>query len=77
MADTEAMPAVHVANRGPLTAQRRNRLAGSQFALPDRRYPINDPNHARNALSRGAQNASPQQLAEIRAAVHAKFPGIR
>jgi hypothetical protein len=64
-------------NGGPLDAARRNRLAGSSFALPGRRYPINDPNHARNALARGAQNASPDELARIRAAVHAKYPGIK
>jgi hypothetical protein len=63
-------------NKGPLTAKRRNALSGKSFALPGRRYPINDPNHARNALSRVAQNGSPNEKAKVRAAVHRKYPGI-
>ena len=39
-----------------LTAAARNKLKTSQFALPDqRKYPINDASHARNALARVAQ----------------------
>ena len=59
-----------------LTAAQRNALPDSAFAGPDRSYPINDPNHARNALSRAAQNASPAQEAKIKAKVHRKFPSI-
>lgn len=59
-----------------LTSAGRKALKPSQFALPGGRYPINDPNHARNALSRAAQNATPDEEATIRAKVHAKFPQI-
>jgi hypothetical protein len=60
-----------------LTPTARSRLSSSTFALPGRRYPINDPNHARNALSRAAQNATPEEQATIRRKVHAKYPGIK
>ena len=58
-----------------LTASKRNSLATGSFALPGRRYPIQDSNHARAALSM-AHNASPAEQATIRRKVHAKFPGI-
>ena len=60
----------------PLTSKARNALPTSAFAGPDRSYPINDPSHARNALSRAAQNASPALEASIRAKVHKKYPAI-
>lgn len=60
-----------------LTPTARSRLSSSTFALPGRRYPINDPNHARNALARAAQNATPAEQATISRKVHAKFPGIK
>lgn len=59
-----------------LTAAERKKIPASDFALPGGRYPIEDKAHARNALARGAQNASPEDLAKIRAKVHSKFPGI-
>lgn len=59
-----------------LDASKRNALPGKDFAGPGRSYPINDANHARNALSRVAQNGSPKEKAEVRAKVAAKFPGI-
>lgn len=59
-----------------LTTQKRNDLSGGEFALPGRRYPINDPNHARNALARAAQHASSAEQATIRRKVHAKYPSI-
>jgi len=59
-----------------LTTKARNALSTSTFALPGRRYPIPDASHARNALARAAQHASPAEEAKIRAKVHAKFPGI-
>lgn len=60
-----------------LSAKRRNALPAATFAGPDRSYPIPDASHARNALARAAQNASPALKAKIRAKVHSKFPGIR
>lgn len=59
-----------------LTAKKRNALATSSFAGPDRSYPINDANHARNALSRVSQFGSPALKAKVRAAVKRKYPGI-
>lgn len=60
-----------------LTPTARSRLSGQQFAIPgERKYPINDANHARNALARVSQFGSSEQKAKVRAAVHRKFPGI-
>jgi hypothetical protein len=60
-----------------LTSSARKRLAPKQFALPGGRYPINDENHARNALARASQNATPAEQATIKAKVKAKFPSIK
>ena len=60
-----------------LTAKVRNRLPGSAFAGPERSYPIEDESHARNALARASQHASPELKAKIKAKVHRKFPGIK
>lgn len=59
-----------------LDANARNHIASKNFAGPDRSYPIEDANHARNALSRVAQNGSPELQAQVRAKVHAKYPSI-
>lgn len=59
-----------------LQAAQRNALPSSDFAGPDRSYPIPDRSHARNAIARASQHASPELLAKIRAHVHAKYPGI-
>lgn len=71
---------------GRLTAQDRQSLPKSDFALPGHgdgpkgagsgSYPIDTISRARNALSRGAQNASPSELASIKRKVHAKYPSI-
>lgn len=60
----------------PLTTKKRNALKPSQFALPGGHYPINDPNHARNALSRASQFGTPAEKATVRKKVAKKFPGI-
>ena len=59
-----------------LNAAKRNALATGSFALPGRRYPINDQNHARAALSRASATATPAEQATIRRKVHAKYPSI-
>lgn len=61
---------------GRLTSKERNALPGKDFALSGRRYPINDKNHARNALSRVSQNGSPEEKSKVRSAVHRKYPNI-
>jgi len=38
-----------------LTSKERNKLPSSKFSGPDRSYPVNDKNHARNALARVSQ----------------------
>jgi len=59
-----------------LTTKSRNALKSSTFVFPGtRKFPIPDPNHARNALSRaGAIGGSTES--KVRAAVHRKFPNI-
>ena len=54
----------------------RKKLPGKVFALPGRRYPIEDKAHARNALARVSQHGSPSEKSRVRAAVHRKYPGI-
>jgi hypothetical protein len=61
---------------GRLDTKERKALPSKDFAGPGRSYPINDPNHARNALSRVSQNGSPEVKAEVRSKVHAKYPNI-
>lgn len=59
-----------------LTAGARKHLPSNQFALKkQRKYPINNISHARNALARVA-NKSPAVRAKVRAAVHRKYPSI-
>lgn len=61
-----------------LNAAKRNALPKSSFAEPGKRaYPINDASHARNALARASQNASPAEQKKIKAAVSKKYPGIK
>ena len=59
-----------------LTSKARNALPAKSFALSGGRYPIEDKGHARNALARVAQHGSAAEKAEVRAKVHAKYPGI-
>lgn len=59
-----------------LDANARKHIASKNFAAPDRSYPINDANHARNALSRVSQFGSPELKAQVRAKVHSKYPSI-
>ena len=61
-----------------LTSAQRKRLSSSTFVFPkERKYPIEDESHARNALSRAAQNLGPTGEAKVRAAVKRKFPNIK
>jgi hypothetical protein len=59
-----------------LTSAGRDKIAPKNFAGPNKSYPIEDKNHARNALSRVSQNGSPAVKAEVRAKVHEKYPSI-
>ena len=40
---------------GTLTTARRKKLPSSEFALPGRRYPVEDKAHARDAKARASQ----------------------
>ena len=60
-----------------LTSEERNKLPSKSFVLPgQRKYPIQNEAHARNALSRVSQFGSPALKAQVRAKVHAKYPSI-
>ena len=59
-----------------LTSQERKALPAKDFALGKGHYPIEDANHARNALSRVSQFGSPSEQATVREKVHQKFPGL-
>ena len=61
-----------------LSASQRRNLPRGDFAMPkQRKYPINDRSHARNALARVSQYGSPAQKTRVRSAVRKKYPGIR
>jgi hypothetical protein len=60
-----------------LTAAARKKIPTSEFALPGRRYPIEDKAHARNALARVSQDGTPGEKATVRRKVHRLFPGLK
>jgi hypothetical protein len=60
-----------------LTSKERNALPSSSFAEPkQRKYPIENASHARNALARVSQYGSSTEKSGIKKKVHKKFPGI-
>ena len=65
------------ASGGKLTYGQRKSMPKSEFVFPEqKKYPINDKAHARNALARVSQFGSSEQKSKVRAAVHRKFPDI-
>lgn len=62
---------------GALTTKARNKLPDSDFALPGRKYPIENLSHARNALSRVSQFGSPSEKKAVRAAVYRRYPELK
>jgi hypothetical protein len=60
-----------------LTAATRDEIPKGDFALPGRRYPIEDEAHARDALSRVSQDGTRAEKATVRAKVRERFPGIK
>jgi hypothetical protein len=60
-----------------LTTRGRKRMKAKQFALPGKRFPINDASHARNALARVAQHGTPAERQKVRRKVKARFPSIQ
>ena len=59
-----------------LTSSQRNSLKDSDFALPGRRYPIHDENHARLALAMVSKYGKADDKAKVSAAVHRRYPNI-
>lgn len=63
---------------GRLTPRGRKRIKRSNFALSrERKYPIHDIAHARNALARVAQYGTKGEQRRVRAAVARKYPSLR
>ncbi len=63
---------------GKLTAAKRKNLKTSEFAEPkERKYPINDKNHARAALSMVSKHGTSAEKAKVRKAVKKKYPSIK
>ncbi len=60
-----------------LTTKARKAIPAGSFALPGRRYPIEDASHARNALARVSQHGSTAEKAKVRSAVSRRYPGIK
>ena len=57
-----------------LTAWQRKRLPDSAFAIPEeRKYPIPNESHARNALARASGT---KYDSRVKAAVARRYPGI-
>jgi hypothetical protein len=70
-----------------LTAASRAKISKKNFAIPQKaenagekkksgNYPIPDKKHARAALSLVSQHGTPEEKAQVRAKVHAKFPEL-
>lgn len=60
-----------------LSSRERKRLPSNDFALPGRRYPIEDKAHARNAIARVDRFGTKREQQIVRAKVKAKFPSIK
>ena len=59
-------------------ADNRNKLKDKSFALPDqRKYPIPDIEHARNALARVAQHGTAEEQKKVRKAVEKRYPSLK
>lgn len=60
-----------------LTARARKKLPATVFAEPgQRKYPVNNLSHARNALARVSQFGSAAEKSTVRRKVKARFPSI-
>lgn len=56
-----------------LTAAERNALPNSDFAGPNRSYPVEDKAHAANAKARASQHAGPKLKAKVDAKADKKL----
>ena len=56
----------------------KKRIKKSNFAIPEKRkYPIHDKAHAINALARVSASGTPAEKAQVRRAVHRKYPSLK
>lgn len=61
-----------------LTYARRKRMRSSSFALPrQRKYPIHDLPHARNALARVSAFGTRKEQGTVKRKVYRKFPSLK
>lgn len=61
-----------------LSSTARKRLSKNEFVFPkERKYPIEDASHARNALARASQNLGPEGISKVKAAVKRRYPNIQ
>jgi hypothetical protein len=61
-----------------LSDKDRKKLKDSDFAEPDeRKYPIEDEAHARNALARVAQHGTKEEQEEVRKRVEERYPDLK
>ena len=60
-----------------LTSKGRNALSTSSFAIPsERKYPINDLPHARNALARVSQFGTPSEKNQVKRKVYSAWESL-
>lgn len=59
-----------------LTPRGRAHIKAKNFALPGRRYPIEDIKHARNAIARVHQVGTPAEIKKVESRVHSRYPSI-
>ena len=60
-----------------LTTRKRKGLPKTSFAIPEKRkYPINDREHAANALARVTASGTPLEKAKVRKAVCKRYPTL-
>ena len=52
------------------------KIPTKDFALPGRRYPIEDEAHARNALARVSHDGTPAEKKTVRRTGHRLFPEV-
>jgi hypothetical protein len=60
-----------------LTDTRRDNLSDDDFALPGRRFPIENKLHARAALDMAHRGTTPEEAAQVRSAVYKRYPDMK
>lgn len=63
-------------NKRRNTKSGRKKMSAAQFALPGKRYRIDDAAHARNALARVAQHGTATEQQAVRSKVRKRYPSI-